>query len=434
MKLKLTQNPLPIIIFTIFLDLVGFGILIPILPLLLANPLSQYFLLPKGMSLSEGYIILGYLIASYPLAQFVATPILGQLSDKYGRKKLLAFSLAGTVISRTLFAIGIISKNLPLLFVSRLFDGITGGNLSVAQASIADITTPENRTKNFGLIGAAFGIGFVVGPYLGGKLSDPNVVSWFNAATPFWFAAILSLLNLILVFFFFPETLQKFQQTLQINWSKSLLNIAHAYTFDGIRAMFATNFLFLAGFTFFTSFFSIFLIQRFHFNQGNIGDFFSYVGIWIAFTQAFITRNIAKVFPEARVLDISILGSGLAILLFFWPSVWWQLLLVAPFFAIFNGLTQANMTALISRSVDPTMQGEILGVNASIQALAQSIPPILSGYIAAQLTPESPIFVAAVTILLAGATFLIFYNKPVYITNEENSVDENTNISERRDL
>ena len=194
------------VVFTIFIDLLGIGILIPVIPQLLANPASPFYLLAQGVSIKTGYIILGFLTAIFPLMQFFATPLLGELSDRFGRKPVLAISLLGTCISYILFAIGILTKNLPLLFVSRGFDGITGGNIAVAQAAIADVSTPENRAKNFGLMGAAFGIGFILGPYIGGKLSDPNLISWFNAATPFWFAALLCFANVLSVVFLLPET------------------------------------------------------------------------------------------------------------------------------------------------------------------------------------------------------------------------------------
>src|SRR3989344_3479623 len=177
---KIRNKPLPVIFFTVFVDLIGFGILIPVVPLLLADPESSYFLLPKGFTVNQGYIMLGFLTAMFPLMQFLAAPILGQLSDKFGRKRILAISLFGTCLSYLIFAYAILTRNIPLLFAARAFDGITGGNIAVAQAAIADVTTPANRAKNFGLIGAAFGLGFILGPYIGGKLSDPTVVSWFG--------------------------------------------------------------------------------------------------------------------------------------------------------------------------------------------------------------------------------------------------------------
>ena len=180
------RHPIGIILFTILIDTLGIGILGPILPQLLSNPNSPHYLLGKDASASSGYIMFGFLVGIFPIMQFFATPILGQLSDRYGRKPVLALSLAGTALGYLLFAVGIVIKNIPLLFAARALDGITGGNLSVAQASIADVTPPSERTKNFGLIGAAFGVGFIIGPFLGGVLADPSVVSWFNALLLYW--------------------------------------------------------------------------------------------------------------------------------------------------------------------------------------------------------------------------------------------------------
>ena len=403
------SNPLFAIIFTVFVDVLGIGILIPVIPQLLANPQSEYFLLPKGMDLNGGYILLGYLTAIFPLMQFIAAPILGQLSDKYGRKPVLIISLIGTSLSYVVFAIGLFLRNLPLLFVSRGFDGITGGNISVAYAAIADITEPEHRAKNFGLIGAAFGIGFILGPFIGGKLSDPSIVSWFNVQTPFWFAAILSFANVVSVYFMFPETHKHKNLQFIIDWTKSIHNILKAFSLRQLRPLFITIFLYTAGFTFFTTFFGVFLIERFGFTQGQIGDFFAYVGLWIAFTQAIVTRYVAKKFKESDVLKFSMVGTGIAVFLYFLPTQWWQLLLITPFFAMMNGLTFANITALISRSADHTIQGEVMGINTSVQALGQAIPPILSGYIAASLVSSSPLIVAGTVVILSGLFFFAIY-------------------------
>ncbi len=413
MRARLAQNPLPVVLFTVFVDLLGFGILIPVIPQLLANPRSNYYIFPAGTPAAHGYIVMGYLVAIFPLMQFLATPILGQLSDKFGRKKILAISLAGTSISYIIFAIGIITKNIPLLFASRAFDGITGGNIAVAQAAVADVTPPEKRARNFGLIGGVFGLGFIVGPYLGGKLSDPSIVSWFNATTPFFFASILAALNVTFVLTLFPETLTNLAHHIQIKWTKSIGNIVRAYTYKELKAVFATTFLFWGGFSFFTTFFGVFLIKRFGFTQGSIGDFFAYVGLWIVFTQVFVTRAISKRFKEYQVLRVTFFGISAALLLYFLPKVWWQLLFISPFMATFNGLTIANTTALVSRSVDAQVQGEILGINASVSALAQSIPTILSGYIAANIFAEAPIIAASAVIFLAGLTFWLFY-KPLH--------------------
>ena len=398
------------ILFTIFVDMLGVGILIPVIPLLLVDPRSPYYLLPPGMDVRQGFILLGFLTASSPLMMFLASPILGQLSDVYGRRVLLAISLGGTFLSYLVFAVGIITRNIPLLFFSRMVDGITGGNIAVAQAAVADVTKPADRAKTFGLIGAVFGLGFILGPYLGGKLSDHGLVSWFSAATPFWFAAFLSFMNVLSVLLFFPETRASVQEVIRIRWGRSFHNIARALTLRGMRGLFVTSLLYNSGFSFLTSFFSVYLIRRFGFSQGNIGDFFAYMGLWIVITQAVITRKVAIRASEPVVLRVTLAGTAIATILFFVPHVWWQLLFIAPILAINNGLTHANLLGLISRSADRSIQGEILGINASMQAIAQAIPPILSGFVAATFNPEMPILVSALIIFLSWVFFCAVFH------------------------
>src|ERR1051326_2435828 len=301
------RHPIWIILFTILIDTLGIGILGPILPQLLGNPTSPNYILSRSMDVRSGYMLFGFLVAVYPVMQFFATPVLGQMSDRYGRKPVLALSLAGTSLGYALFATGIIIKSIPLLFVARALDGITGGNLSVAQASIADVTKPEDRTKNFGLIGAAFGVGFSVGPFLRGALADRSVVSWFSGATPFWFAAMLAAANTTQVLLQFDET-NKHIRHFPMQFFRGVANIARAYAMPELRTIFLTSFFFNAGFGFFISFFGLFLISRFHVNEARIGNFFAWVGICAIFTQIVTTRKVAAKFTEPQVLKISLLG------------------------------------------------------------------------------------------------------------------------------
>lgn len=405
------NNPLLIVFAIVFLDMLGFGMLIPVIPLLLGDPGSAYYLLPAGWDLGQGFMLLGFLLGFYPLMQFFSTPILGQLSDKYGRKKILLISLFGTLVGYLLFAYAILTANLWLLFFSRGLDGATGGNISVARAAIADVTVPADRSKSFGLIGAAFGLGFIFGPFIGGKLSDPAVLSWFSAATPFWFAAILSAINCVAVWLLMPETLENPQRGLVMEWRRSLHLIQNAVKMKRERHLFLTGFLYQGGFTFFTSFFGVFLIERFGFTQGNIGDFFAFLGIWIVIAQAVVVRMAARRWSEQKVLAVSMIGTGLAVFCYFLPVLPWQLFLVAPFFATFNGLTNANLNGLVSRSAGPEAQGRVLGVLSSVQALAGAIPPMLSGLVAAYVGPNSSVVVSGVILLSAGVVFNIMQRR-----------------------
>lgn len=400
---------LKIIVLTIFLDALGFAILIPIVPQLFANPGSNFYILPQEWSVATGYLLLGGILGIFPLMQFFSTAILGQLSDKFGRKIVLMYTIFGTSVSYTLFALGILTRSIPLLFFSRAMAGITTGNLSVAQAVIADITEPKDRAKNFGLMGAAFGFGFIIGPFIGGILSDSSLVSWFNPSIPFWFAASMSLINVVSVYFNLKETNKLKINHPKIHPVKSITNILMIFKLKNLRLLYLTNFLFFSGFTFYVTFISVVLIDRFKFNQSQIGYFFSYTGLWFAFTQAVLTRIVSKYLPEKKVLRFSLLMGGTAVLLIFFTNVWWELLIVAPIIAFANGLSMANITGLISRSSDQSIQGEILGINFSVQALGQLIPPLLSGVIAAAFTPETPLLVSSAIMLISGVVFITFY-------------------------
>ncbi len=426
-KQKMASRALPAVIFTIFLDVLGVGILLPIIPQLLANPGSAYYLLPAGWTFKGGLILLGWLVAIYPFMQFLSTPILGQLSDRFGRKKVLGFSIAGTALGYVLFAIGIITRNLPLLFFSRAFDGITGGNLSVAQAVIADVTPPKDRTKNFALIGAAFGMGFVMGPYIGAKLATPNLSffglfntpHWFNPATPFWFTAILSALNVLVVLVLLPET-HKHMKKVKIKVNQSVKNIIKAATFPGLRVVFPSIFLFWGGFAFFQTFFTVLLIQKLKFSPSNIGDYFAYVGIWIAITQAIITPRVAKRFKNYQVLRVSLFAVGIGLLLNLWAHNTAELLLVTPLFAVFVGQTIANSTSLVSNSVGPEIQGEVLGINFSVQALAQAIPAALSGYLA-EIGISAPVIVGSAFVISGGILYWTIYRPSKHVLYAESA-------------
>jgi len=327
----------------------------------------------------------------------------------------LAFSLAGTSLSYVIFAIGIIFKNIPLLFISRALDGITGGNISVAQAAIADSSDHGNRAKNFGLIGAAFGIGFIIGPFLGGELSNPAILPWFNATTPFWFAAILSFFNMLSVLFFFNETLKEKAKE-KIHFAQSLINIKSAMLSEKFRAFFSASFLFQAGFTFFTTFFGVFLIQKFNYNQGDIGLYFAFIGVFVALTQAFLTGYIAKRYSSAKILSVTFFVLSLTLFGIAHATTPWMVYLITIPQCVCIGLSMANLTALISMNAGNNEQGKILGVNASVQALAQSIPPIVSGYLAASLSASAPVYTAAIIVLAAAFTFVIFVRHRFLVT------------------
>lgn len=392
------------ILVTVFIDMLGIGIIIPILGHLFLDPNG---ILNGNFAFQQRTILLGLLVASYPIAQFLGAPILGALSDRHGRKNILLISLFGTFIGYIFFAYGILTRNLALLFISRFLDGFTGGNISIAMSAIADISDHEEKTKNFGLVGMTFGIGFILGPFIGGKLADPSVVSWFSASTPFFFAAAMTLFNMVLVMMRFRETLSVRRHT-PISALTGFRNIFKAFGMTNLRTMFLVVFLLTLGFTFFTQFFQVFLIEKFNYTQSQIGDLFAYIGIWIAMTQGGLARMLSERFHPEQVLSVSLLVLSLALPFLLLPGKAAYLFFILPFISISNGLTMPNSTAVISNLAAQDSQGEIMGINQSIQALAMSIPPIVSGFLIA-FNIALPILVAGATIFMSWLTFILFF-------------------------
>lgn len=401
------NKPLLPIYFTVFLDMLGVGIAIPVLALLFLDPVHG---LKIAGTLADKTILLGALLASYALAQFFGAPIFGTLSDQYGRKKLLLLSLAGTLVGYLLFALGIIWGRLELLFIGRILDGFTGGNISIAMSAIADVTKPENRARNFGLIGMMFGFGFIIGPFVGGKLSDPSVVSWFSFSTPFIFAALLSLINIILLFVLFKETLTV-RRTSKVNLLTGIKNLKRAFTHENLKVIFTVVLLWTFGFAFFTQFFQVFLYEKFHYTQSQIGDFFAYIGIWVAIVQGVLTKPVSQKFTPKQTLSFSLIGVSIIIFAYtLVPNSDWFLVLV-PIMAICNGLSYPNTTALVSNSAGKDMQGEILGINQSIQSIGIAIPALIAGFIAVN-GANVPVIVGSVLIFAAWLVLILKFKEP----------------------
>ena len=419
------RGPLLSIFLTIFIDLIGFTILIPVFPLLIGTAQSQAFrVTPLNWTPGEGLIMLGWLQAIYPLCIFFAAPILGQISDRVGRRPILAVSIAGTAVGYVIFAIGIATKSIPLLFLGRALDGITGGNLAVAQAAIGDVSTNENRAKNFGLIGAAFGLGFILGPYIGGRLSAPHVSfyglfttpSWFGATTPFWFAAGLAALNATFVFLRLPETIKEKTHN-KFHIGESIKNVRMGFASARLRVVLGSAFFWTCGFTFFTTFFGVYLANKFKFTQAATGDYFAIVGLCIAIVQGGIVGIVAKKQSDYRVLRYSIIVHAGMLAVYFLITSKNQLYYFIPVFALFQGLCQANFSSLVSRSAEPGRQGQAMGIFSSVSSLAQVPAAILVGYVATSIDSTSPLVLASAFTLVGGLIFVAFF-RPTFISND----------------
>jgi DHA1 family tetracycline resistance protein-like MFS transporter len=385
--------------------MLGVGIIIPVIPALFFEESTA--ILDASYSEAQRSILYGFLIASYPVLQFFGAPLLGALSDRYGRKPMLTMSLFGTMIGYLLFAWAIKEGWLVLLFLSRMLPGFTGGNISIILSSIADVSDAQSKTRNFGLVGMAFGLGFILGPTLGGVLADNTVVSWFSSETPFYFTAAITLLNIILVWYRFRETLQQ-ASSVPFSMLRGFRNIGKSFAAPNLRGIFTIVLGLSLGFTFFTQFYAVILIQDFDFTEKNIGLLFGWIGIWLAITQGLIVRKLSNIVAPKFILQFTILTLSIGIALVLLPDQAWWFYVIAPIIAISQGITSPNMTSVISEQANADQQGEILGINQSMQSLGQAIPPIIAGYLNA-IDNRLPMVAAAGLIFLSWLIYMLLF-------------------------
>lgn len=396
---------LPIFL-TVLIDMLGVGIIIPVLPALFFEDGSALF--PPDTAHERRSFLYGALLASFPFMQFFGAPILGSLSDRYGRKPMLQLSLAGTMFGYLLFGLAIREGNLPLLFFSRMLPGFMGGNIAIVYSAIADVSDPSSKARNFGLVGMAFGLGFILGPTLGGLLADSAVSPWFTASTPFWFTGALTLINLVFVQYIFRETLVSRRMT-EPHVLQGLRNIATSFRSPNLRVIFTVVLLHALGFTFFTQFFSVMLIEKIGVPMRDIGLLFGWIGLWLVFTQGFVVRRLSRRFSSATVLRFSLPALALAVAALMLPDRLWMFFFLNPVVALCHGMSAPNLTAVVSGQASPEQQGEILGINQSMVSVGQLLPALIGGLLAAWHV-QLPLVAASLLILSAWLVYLLVFH------------------------
>lgn len=400
------MKPLVVVVLTVVLDLVGFGIMIPNLP---------YYTQAFGASELEVTLIM----AGYSLAQFVCVPFLGQLSDRVGRRPVMVTSIGLTAIMLLLLAN---ARSLWMVVLFRVLHGAMTANVGTAQACIADLTTPENRAKGMGMFGAAFGIGFTLGPALGGALS--KVPAWLathgalepvlpflggdavraSLAFPMVFAALLSAINFVLAWRYLPETLHAGSVTSSRSISPSRLFEALRHPAIGLCIL--LSFVQVFAFSAMESCFSLVAKRNWGFEPTDIGAYFGLVGVLGIVLQGGLVGPLVQRFGEHRLVPVGLvfLAIGLGAVPFSAPG--WKLVVTFAIIAIGQGLTTPSLQGLISRSASAREQGAVLGASQSLSALARAVGPATGGLLLSRIGTGAPFFTSAA--LLAGAVGLSF--------------------------
>ncbi len=404
-KLKRTLFP---VMLTFFLDNFGLAMIYPIFTPLLIK--SEYTILAGTTPLFKRTILLSFLIASFPLAQFFGAPLIGQFSDRLGRKRAFYVTILGTALGYTLTAISIQFDSLIGLFFSRFSTGLFAGNLTLCLATIADLSPDDTcRTRNFSLISVIGGLSFILAILFGGIFSNPNLSLHFNFSFPFWMIALLSYFNLVCMILFFHETHSP-SRLLSFNPLKGFHNLLQTVQIKELRALYAVNFLFMLAWIASMQFLPAFLLEHFNFSMGPVSFCLMAVGAIWSLSNLILNRSLAKSFYPGQILLGSLLfvsffllltgmtHSATSFLCLFFPSV------------CFAAICWTNNLATISLKAPSAIQGSILGINQSITSIAALLSPILGGLLF-NLTPHAIYVFGGIIVLLAC---LILYHFKAY--------------------
>lgn len=349
---------------TVLIDLLSFGIVIPILPNYVEN-------------LSGSSILPGVAVAVFSIAQFFFNPIWGAYSDRLGRRPIILTSLIFSVIGYFLFAY---ATHISIILISRIFCGIGAGNISAAQAYISDITEPKDRAKNMGMIGAAFGLGFMIGPMIGGLL-----MAKYGFESIGYFCSALCIVNLLLAFFLLPESLDlsKEREIKKIN-ILPIKAFLEASKIPNLKTLFVAGFAFTAAFFFFQINAPLVWEKIYKLSTEDISILFSIIGVSSFVAQGLILRFTSKIWTERTQIMIGLVLMAVGIVMLpFTPMayLWTYSTIGIILISVGNGIVNPNLTTLVSRNVEAQNQGLILGIYQSLGALARIIGPVLGSII-----------------------------------------------------
>jgi MFS transporter, DHA1 family, tetracycline resistance protein len=379
------------IFITMLIDIIGLGIIIPVIPKLIKELIHG--------DISEAAKYGGWLLFAYAITQFIFSPLIGNLSDKYGRRPVILISLFGFSLDYLLLAF---SPTITWLFVGRIIAGITGASITTASAYIADISTPENRAKNFGLIGAAFGLGFIIGPVIGGFLGQ------YGARIPFYAAAVLCLLNFLYGLFILPESLDQ-EHRRDFSWKRAnpvgaILSLKKYPTLIGLIV--ATFILYVASHAV-QSNWSYFTIYKFGWDEKMVGISLGVVGLLVGVVQGGLIRWINPKLGNQKSIYIGILLYALGMFLFAFASQGWMMFaFLVPY--CLGGISGPALQSVISEQVPANEQGEIQGTLTSLMSASAIIGPPMMSYLFYFFThKEAPFQFAGAPFILGGFLMLV---------------------------
>jgi MFS family permease len=404
-NMKEKYQILPILI-VLFLSYLGFSMALPIFPSLFLGQ-NNSSIISKDLSLEIRTIILGALTATYPLGQFFGGPFLGKLSDSYGRKRVLIYSLILTIPTYVASGVAILYSNLPLLFASRLFCGLFEGNSVIVSAAMADISEDtKQKVRNFGWVMGISSLGFVFGPYFGGKLSAEHEFSKIGYETPFFIAAVLVAVGLTFVIWIFQETLHTSLRK-EFAFLKTIKGLFSSLFHCKYRSLFSCNFLLYCSFFFFFGFFPVLLVSWDGYSASEVGEIISYLSIPICLSPL-LYNHISKIFSPLNAIISSALLLVLCLILLIVVPKLFYFWLIPIGFAIAVSWTYTSV--ILSDKAAANEQGSILGANQAITILSEIFASLLGG-LAAGFRIDLPLVLAALSALMSASIFFLVIKK-----------------------
>jgi DHA1 family tetracycline resistance protein-like MFS transporter len=358
-----------------FVDYLGIGLVYPIFAVLLFD--SSHPIVPFDSSPEYRGAMLGILIGLTPISQFFCSPVLGTFSDIKGRRIAFIIGITAGCVGYVLAVIGIFLNSLWLLFLYRILVGASDATAAVAQAALADISTEQNKAKRFAYLNSSLGFGFTIGPFLGGIIADPSVVSWFDYSTPLIAAGLLSLMNLSFVLWLFPETRKKIEHS-PFDLIEGINNLRKVFFLKRLKWLFLAGFALSFGWAFFNEFVPVLLRERFGFTLSRIGEYYAVTGVSYAMGALIATRFVHKLNPE-KVAIVSLLTAAICMLAFISINnscfIWW----VIPLLMCSLAFAYSTASTIVSNRTSSKSQGEVLGVYQSIGAAAMGLSPLFVG-------------------------------------------------------
>jgi MFS transporter, DHA1 family, tetracycline resistance protein len=391
------------IFITLLIDVMGWGLIIPVMPDLIAQL--------KNISINEASPYGAWLLSAYAITQFLFAPVIGNLSDKYGRRPVLLSSLLGFGIDYLFLAL---APTYGWLFVGRIIAGITGASFTTASAYIADVSTVETRAKNFGMIGAAFGLGFVIGPALGGLLAG------WGIRAPFYAAAVLCLLNALYGYFVLPESLSK-EHRREFHWKRAnpLGSLQLLKRYPAIGGLALSFFLLYLAAQSVQGNWSFFTIYRFHWSEKMVGISLAVVGLLVGGVQGGLNRVINPRLGNEKSIYLGLILYTLGLVLFAFATEGWMMFaFLVPY--CLGGIAGPALQSMLAGHVPPNEQGELQGTLTSLMSLTTIIgPPIMNNIFKYFTTKNAPVHFPGAFFLLAAVFMLVSVLIAYYVLQKE---------------